>query len=280
MSRLLAKSIDVYKACNEINAINIPRHKQNRTKIKWEDIETGVYFIECYLSKEAVDLLTSHKIEILKDPFSMHARSSEVLDDETTKVSFPSYFSAKEEYKRDFVFLLGTILSLHNLDKDKGEFSYEITDEYREVLPLLLEYLYMKDSCQEDAFALKRIEELKTRTKDYTKKADKYKAQIEECENIVKNPFLTAGIFEETLDYKQKCIDGLKDLTHQTIIPMSSMDATLQLIDKNLSVDELCRVIAKLFRNEYQDRSRIMEQYGVESNGYKRLIKEYEQHKR
>ena len=281
MSRIYAKSNEIFDACKAINAIHIKRHKPNRTIVDWLDLENGAYFIESYLSKDAINLLSNHKIQILKDPFSLHARRSDIVEDETTRVSFPAIFFAREEFKREFVFLLGLVLGLQNLDKPREDFAYEIQDEYRDVLPLLLEYLYMRDSNQEEAYYPKKLWEVREWVKDYIKNITEYRKRVEAGETLLRTGvYLSTDGYEGTLAYRDENIENIENLTQRAVSPFSSMDATLQLIDMNLSPNEISDLIEKLYKNEQGDRSRIMESYGVKQDGYKRLIKEFEQHKR
>lgn len=281
MSRIYARSNELFDTCKTINAIHIKRHKPNRTMVDWNDLENCPNLIECYLSKDAVDLLSNHKIEILKDPFSLHARRSNIVENESTRVSFPTLFFAREEFKRELVFLLGLILGLQNIDKEREDFSYDIQDEYRDVLPLLLEYLYMKDSSQEDKYSLKKLWEIKTWVKDYIKNVAEYRKRVEAGETLLRTGvYLSSDGFEGTLAYRDENIENIENLTQHVITPFSSMDATLKIIDMNLSQDEVKALLDKLYKNECGDRARVMESYGIKQDGYKRLIKEFEQHKR
>ena len=64
------------------------------------------------------------------------------------------------------------------------------------------------------------------------------------------------------------------------LVELSSLDGTLQIIDKNYSTEEYKELIEELMINSDENRSSILYQRGIESYGYKRLRKEIEKYKK
>ena len=280
MSRIYAKRDDIVNFSECINAIKIKKHKSDNEIIPWNEVALGANNLELFLTDDCIKYLTSKPIAICKDPFSFYTRRSIPKDNEQTMISFPS-FRARKEYQRELVFALGLMLSLNKLDNEQSDYSFIIQDEFRDVLPLYAEYLYLRDIGKEDTFSLKRLEELKTRTKDFPASIMGLKSSISRSEGYIRNSAVySPKVIEDSERVKDCCIEDVEKLTHETLIPVSSMDATLQLIDKNLSKEQIKEFIDKMFKNESGNRADIVAQYGVVSNNYKRLIKEYEKNKR
>ena len=280
MSRIYARSCELVNLSQYLNSFKIQKHQKDNEKIPWEEVALGENDLELYLTDDCIKFLTSKPIAICKDPLSRHAKRSVPVDNEQTMVSFPS-FIAKKEYQRELVFLLGLMLSLNKPDDDTNPFSYEVKDEYRDVLPLFAEYLFLRENGKDDIYSLKRLEELKTRTKDFPRVIGDYKNRVEKAEDMLRNSsIMPKKWYDEYIAFKGESIGEIEKLTYDTLIPFSSMDATLQLIDMNLSQEEIKEFIDRMFKNESGNRTDIIKDYGVSSNKYKRLIKEFEKYKR
>ena len=280
MSRIYARSDELVNLSQYLNSFKIKKHQKDNERIPWEEVALGANDLELYLTDDCINFLTSKPIAICKDPLSRHAKRSIPVDNEQTMVSFPSLI-AKKEYQRELVFLLGLMLSLNKPDDDTNPLSYEVKDEYRDVLPLFAEYLFLRENGKDDIYSLKRLEELKTRTKDFPRVIGDYKNRVEKAEDMLRNSsIMPKKWYDDYITYKRENISEIEKLTYDTLIPFSSMDATLQLIDMNLSQDEIKEFIDRMFKNESGSRTDIIRDYGVSSNNYKRLIKEFEKYKR
>ena len=69
-------------------------------------------------------------------------------------------------------------------------------------------------------------------------------------------------------------------ITIDNLNMLSSLDAVLQLIDKNISKDELKTIISKLMLNEDDNRKYVLNDVNIDTLGHKRLIKELNKYNR
>ena len=276
MSRILGRVNEVVDICEFIKKYDIPKFKNDNSKTTWDSVEKTIDVVSLYLPEKAINYLKEDKICIKKNPFRKYTFIS-IPENEREKrlIRFPS-LSAKEEYKRELSFFLGTILSYYNNDKED---IFEVSSEYDNVLPYLLDYLYLKESNNTSSFSLKHIDNIKNYTKNFKKYNDEYNNFYEHTRNISKEEFTEKG-YEKYLNDCEKKDRELSKFTCDNLNMLSSFDAVLQIIDKNLSSDELKVIISKLMLNEDDNRKYTLNNMDIDTLGYKRLIKEFNKYSR
>lgn len=275
MSRVLGRTNDVVKVCDYIQCCSIPKYKSNNKITTWDSVEKTIDIISLYLPEKAIDYLKGDEICIKKNPFRKYTFIS-IPENKSEKrlIRFPS-LSAKEEYKRELAFYLGTILSYYKNDKED---IYEVSGEYDNVLPYLLDYLYLKEANICDIFSLKHIDNIKNYTKYYKAYNDEYN-NFYDMTSELKNDFSLKGYNKYLKDCEKKDKE-LAKFTIDNLNMLSSLDAVLQLIDKNISKDELKTIISKLMLNEDDNRKYVLNDVNIDTLGHKRLIKELNKYNR
>ena len=276
MSRIYGKAYEVYNITKDLEETKLPKYKRDNTKSSWDEIETTPEKIEIYLPDRAIDFLTSKKTKIMKTPFLKYTLK-QVPEEESEErfIRFPS-LSPKEEFKRELMFYMGMLLSSYNRDTPKEE--YGIPNEYDDTLPLLLEYLYLKYANKEDEFSIKHLNELKGFQKNYRTFYDDY----QDFQNLRREARFANLSQEKYEKFQSLCIDKedeIISLTKDSIIQLSSLEGALGIIEL-LDKEDIKTIIEKLMINEKYNRSEVLQEYGIESFGYKRLRKELEQYKR
>ena len=276
MSRIYGKAYEVYNITKDLEETKLPKYKRDNTKSSWDEIETTPEKIEIYLPDRAIDFLTSKKTKIMKTPFLKYTLT-QVPEEESEErfIRFPS-LSPKEEFKRELMFYMGMLLSSYNRDTPKEE--YGIPNEYDDTLPLLLEYLYLKYANKEDEFSIKHLNELKGFQKNYRTFYDDY----QDFQNLRREARFANLSQEKYERFQALCIDKeneITSLTKDSIIQLSSLEGALGIIEL-LDKEDIKTIIEKLMLNEKNNRSEVLQEYGIESFGYKRLRKEIEQYKK
>ena len=276
MSRIYGKAYEVYNITKDLEETKLPKYKRDNTKSSWDEIETTPEKIEIYLPDRAIDFLTSKKTKIMKTPFLKYTLT-QVPEEESEErfIRFPS-LSPKEEFKRELMFYMGMLLSSYNRDNPKEE--YGIPNEYDDTLPLLLEYLYLKYANKEDEFSIKHLNELKGFQKNYRTFYDDY----QDFQNLRREARFANLSQEKYEKFQSLCIDKedeIISLTKDSIIQLSSLEGALGVIEL-LDKEDIKTIIEKLMLNEKNNRSEVLQEYGIESFGYKRLRKEIEQYKK
>lgn len=271
MSRLYGRSYDAYQISKYLEETKIKRYKKDSKSISLDELIDSTTILDLYLPEEAIDYLVNYPIHIVKSPIILRNLSTLPNNIEKNATLYFKGFNFKEEYKRELVFFLGTVLSMINPDKLPDK--YDFPCEYGDIFSLLLEYIYLKENNKENEFSLKHINEIKYNGKKYVNSYDAYQRYLlsDKCRD-----FYYASEKEE---YKRKQIyeENEKQFlssTLNTIVPLSSFDGVLQIIDKIKNRDELKKLIKLLYENKNNDRSEIISGYGIESFGLKRLRKE------
>ena len=156
----------------------------------------------------------------------------------------------KEEYKRDLVYFIGDLLRRLSLDYIPDEF--DIRCQYSDVLPLLMEYLFLRDCGKEKRFSDKHLQDLKLNANQYIKIYEK---------------------FENNKEFSNEQIFLRNSLLY--LVPLSSMDATLQISDEIINDKEsLKQLIKELIENENHNREDVLNKRNINTYGFKRLRKE------
>ena len=277
MSRLFGRSIDVYNTSKYLVDGKIPQYKKDKTKTDWESVETCPEKIELYLPDNAIKLIEETPIRIVNSPLVIKEASMLPRNKEEEPTLFFPRWNPIEEYKRELIFFLGTILSIYSPDELPKE--NDIACEYGDILGLLLEYLYLKEIGKTDEFSKKHLDELLYNAKNYIKSYQNYQKNVDSKMN---------AYFYKLSEEKAKKLDEYYDqldkrflkATLTNLVPMSSMDGVLQIADKITSKDEMKHLLEILIENKNHNRQEILNNMGIESYGYKRLIKEIDRGKK
>ncbi len=271
MSKLYIRSLDVFQTSRLLVESKLQKYKTNNNKISLDEFIDSSFAIRDYLSDNAKEVLKDNHIKIVFNPFNFKSGlyMPKSIEDHQT-LYFP-HFTPTEEDKRIFNFSIGTILS--NFNPDNPTDLLTIPDEYSDVLSFLLQYLYLKEENKEDTFSIKHLNILKRYAKRYIKTYDSYNRDLLK-RNDVDCDFINDKIQLYNDEQEKKFLIATLNL----LIPFSSLDGTLQIIDKIQDKNELRKLIELLVNNEYRNRQKILYDRGIESEGYKRLQKEIEKY--
>ncbi len=269
MSRLYGKSLDVYSFSRYLNDLNVLDYKKDNTKTSWDEVIDCPSKIEFYLPDSALKIIENNPIRIVNSPFVI--KSAYLLSDKEEPTMYFSRIHAIEEYKRELVFFLGEMLS--SVNKDKKYTDNDIPSEYSNVISLILEYLYLKEVGKDDIFSIKHINELKYNAKRYAKS---YK-NFQDIRFSDKNRELFLYDYDENSKENEefnKTESQFLNVTLENLMPISSLDAVLQLIDRNLDKNSIRELLNDLILNQDNNRQAIINSIGIDSYGFKRLRKE------
>ena len=273
MSRLYGRAFDVYQMSNYISETNIPRYIEDKKNISVDDLESTSTILNFYLPDSAIEYIENNNIHILKSPF--FPKNMSALHNEKNREAsiFFKGVNFKEEHKRELVFFLGAVLSQINADEMPKK--DDLPCEYGEIFPLLLEYIYLKENDKEDRFIKKHLYSLKYHGEKYQKIYEDYQRCLVTNKSNQLN-FYTQNelVKQEEIIRRQEAEFLGKTLT--MLIPYSSVDGVLQIIDNYKSDDEIKDIIEKLFENKNNNRQELLKDYGIESYGFKRLRKEFD----
>lgn len=270
MSKILGKVDEVADICDYIQDSSIEKYKTDNKKTTWSDVIKTINLTSLHLSETVSDYIVKDEIYITKNPLRKYTFISvPEYKNEKRIIRFPSLV-AKEEYKREILFFVGCILSCYKSDKEDF---FEIPGEFDDVLPLFLDYLYLADTNNKENFSLKYLDKIKNYTKYYKEYTNEYKAFYEYTRDISFGDFVDKGYQRYLKDCKKKD-DELSKFTMENIRSLSSLDAVLQLIDKNLNSDEIKEIVEELMLNKNDNRKYVLNDLGINVEGYKRLKKE------
>lgn len=277
MSRILGRANDVLNISNTLKNTDLLSYNKDNRKSSWEKIDNIKEELIDYLPSIAIDFINKDKISILKNPLRIYTFTSvPEYKDENRIIRFPS-LTPKKEFEREYAFYLGLLLSSYQNDTE--EELLELGREYDDIIPLLIEYVYLKENNLEDRYSIKYLNELKKYTRYYSKNYKKYKKFYDFYNNAETHDLDDREYenFKELSDYYD---EEMERVTLPNIIKLSSFDATLQIIDKNYNHLEYKQLIRELMLNKDESRSSILYERGIESYGYKRLNKEINNKKR
>ena len=277
MSKVLGRVNDVLNASIAFKESDIPKYKKERSTTTWDNIEKVKEDLKIYLPEIAINFINKDKISIYKNPLRIYTFTSvPKYVDEKRYIRYPS-ISPKKEFEREYAFYLGLLLSSYHMDTE--EELLEVGKEYDDILPLLLDYLYMKNNNKEQNFSIKYLNFLKKFLKNYQASYKEY------------DKFCDFSFNANTYDYDDDKLKRFENLcqskdnefelyTMSKIIKLSSLDGILQIIDKNYTKEEYKKLIEELVKNEDFSRSSVLYDRGIESYGYKRLRKEIDKYKK
>ncbi len=277
MSRVFGRSYDVYNISKKLQDARFERYKRDNSVSTWNDISESPEKIEMYLPDIAIDYLTSKKIKIMRTPFLKYTLTQIPDNEEQSRfIKFPSLIP-KEEFKRELLFYVGMILS--DYKKDSKDEDNGIENEYIDVIPLLLEYLILKEEGKDDRFSIKHLHQLKSYNKGYPEFYDCYQ-EFNDLKRDAEFSNLDKVKYEKFRNLCRERDEEIIKLTGDSISELSSFEGTLGLIEILTSPCDYKDVIEQLMLNERGNRGLVLSDYGIESYGYKRLRKEIDCHRK
>ena len=253
MSRLYGRVEDVNSISNYLienyNKLYIMGYKD----IEDKELIDAPRTIFPYLSKDSINYINNCDVQVRWNNGIPGTIYSGVGEDDN--VIFFKTRQMREEYKTDLIYFIGDLLRRKNLDYMQDE--HDIMCQYSDLLPLLIEYLYLREEGKEEVFSDRNLSDLRINAKEYHRIYEKRK----------RFPFLVSekALLNNTLLY---------------LVPLSSMDATLQIIDKiGDNKDELRLFIQQLIDNPNHNREEIVNEKNINTYGFKRLRKEIDMKK-
>lgn len=248
MSRLYGRVEDV----NNVSKYLIDNYKKlyimSYKDIDDEELIDSPKKVFPYLSKDTINYINDCDIQIRWNNKIAGTIYSGVGEDDN--IIFFKTRQMKEEYKTDLIYFIGDLLRRKNLDYMQDE--HDIMCQYSDVLPLLIEYLYLKEIGKEEVFSERNLSDLRLNAKQYHR-------IYERCKKF---PYL----------FSKK---SLLDNTLLYLVPLSSIDATLQIIDSiGNNKEELRVLLQELIDNNNHNREEILNERNVNTYGFKRLRKE------
>lgn len=277
MSRLYGRKEDVYRSSKLLVGTNLRSYRKDKTPITEQELHESPNVIEKYLPKNAIKFLEDNPITIILNPLSIReAFLLPVKEGEKPTVFFPRFFPIKE-YQREFLFYTGALASVKS--EDENPKADNLPCEYCDLLALLFEYLYLKEKNELDDFSIKHLYELVYNAKRYVQSYETYERILKRHQNL-ELCNMTDGEKKRLDDYKnEKELEFLR-ATLNSLVALSSMDAILQIGDTIHDEQEIKDLIEVLVENENHDRQKILNNRGICSYGYPRLVKEISRCKR
>ena len=277
MSRAYGRINEVYNVTKELNESNFRKYKVDRGVCSWKEIEDAPDKIEIYLPDIAIEYLSSKKIQIMKTPFLKYTLTQiPTTDDEIRFIKFPSLVP-KEEFKRELLFYVGMVLSYY--EKDKPNDYYLIPDEYDDILPYLLEYLYLKTVNKADKFDIKHLNEVR----NFQKGFNKYYKEYRKFEELADSARYSSIDRDKYAKFQELCKEREEEMASQikdSIVQLSAYEGFLGIIETITSESDIKELIEKLMINKDGNRSITLNEYGINSYGYKRLSKKIAEYNR
>ena len=248
MSRLYGRVEDV----NSISKYLLDNYKglyiPNYKDVEEQEVIEAPKLVHPYLSEDITKYIDDCDIKIHWSGKISGTIYSSLGSDEN--IIFFKTKQMREEYKIDLLYYIGDLLNRKNLDIMHG--NHDLSCQFSVVLPLLIEYLFLKEEENTDVFSDRNLSDLRIGAKGYHRMYEIHK----------RLPFL----------YSE---ENLLDKTLLNLVPLSSMDATLQIIDKyGNDKEELKRLIKELVDNEERNREYVMNERNINTYGFKRLRKE------
>ena len=246
MSRLFGRSYDVYGVSKHLEKCLFPVYFGDENKTTWESVVEAPSKIELYLPQKTIDYINNTPIKLCRSFFTREVLMFFPPNGKEATLCFPPG-KAKEEYKRDAIFFTGRLLANHS--KDYLPKQNDIACSCNDVLPLLLEYLYLREIGKEKDFFNKYSRDLVENAEKFIKVFDRYEAF--EDRKKASDIFGISDRLERMEKSNEKAILAK---TLSNVVPLSSMDATLQIEDEYENPEEIKTVIEELFDNPEHNR--------------------------
>ncbi len=267
MSRLYGRSDDVYNISKYLLEKDLQEYNYDKTKITFEEIQDTLSCIEIYLPEKAIEIITNTPIVLSKTILVKKPLTFLPNDKEKEPVIYLPKRNIIKEYQNDVIFFTGRFLASFSPDKMPTDFT--IPCEFHDVIPFLLNYLYHRENNNEDIFSLKYLHELSSNAESFVKIYDKYQEFLD-----ARFEGRIFGSNERIEKYYESNMKAILYKTLKSLVPLSSMDATLQIIDRNYDSEEYKNLLNELIVNQNNNREEILRNKGIESFGFKRLAKE------
>lgn len=275
MSRTYGKSNITYDFYEELLDTKIPKYKKDKRESSWEAIRDIDNKIKLYLPEQAIELLGSKRTVILRQPFRRKTISVIPAEPEGVRaIVFPRNAPYKEnEY--EYMYYLGRLLSVVNPD---DMFDFYVPGEYDEVIPLLLEYLYVKEHGDTDQFSINYFNELKKNAKRFMRNYNTIESDAKSLDYAKRNSMLFDPYYAEQVFNKDK--NNFEQLAAINMRVLASFDALLNIADRNLSVEEIKELIDKLMTNKTKSRETVIRDMDIDTLNYPRIRKELKKFKK
>ncbi len=273
MSRLYGRMDDVYSISKLLVESDFEEYKKNKQVIDFESLISSPSKIELYLPQRSIDFINETDIAFSRSLFCKEVQMLvPTSKNETPSLCFPRG-KLIEEYKNDVIFFIGRLLA--NISPDFMPKEFDIACEYSDVLAILLEYLYLKENGQEDNIFRMYINDFVSNAKSYIRVYDRYQ---DYCEANRERKMFYTNERLDNMEIRNKQAMLRKILS--SLVPLASMDASLQLIDNLKTQDEYRLLIDELMENKNHNRERTLLDKGINTYGFKRLRKEIDRIKR
>ena len=271
MSRLYGRAFDVFQISKYLEGKKFPKYHEDNKRISFDELVESSAILDFYLPDSAIDYILQYPIKISKSPILPRSSSSfPTVENPNASIYFRSAFY-KEEQKRELVFFLGSILSIMHPDKLPKDDN--LSCEYGDIFSLLLDYLYLKKTGKEENFFPKHLKAIRSNASKYIKAYEKHQMQIVNKKNYELD-YLTPKQQEEIDNYNNINENIFVENTLRMLVPYSSIDGVLQIVDKYKTDEDFKKIINDLYENPNNNRQEILNDMGIESYGYKTLRKE------
>lgn len=254
MSRLYGRVEDVYNFYKYLLENYDYKYVKDNKEISNEELQDTPKLVIDYLDKTNISYLNSCNIN-----YYWNRKSKDIVygddEDDSKSIFFPTKIM-KEEYKAELMYFIGDILRRKSPDYMNDE--YDICCQYTDTIPLLIEYLYFKETNNSERFITKNFDDLKINAPIFNKIHDR--------------------AFKYPVIYTE---DVLLRNTLLNLVPLSSMDAVLQIVDKyGQDKDKLRKILFNLIENVNHNREEVINDININTYGLKRLRKEIDLRKK
>ncbi len=247
MSRILGRTYDIYNISKYLIDNYSKQYVFNKRQISDDEFFDATRVISPYLGEKELNYLEQCNVQYGYNIFIKDTTYSNYGEENI--IIFPTK-NLHESYKRDMIYFLGELLKRNSLDYTPQD--YDISCQFSNVLPYLLEYLFLRDTNKEIDFSTRHLDGLLLNSKIYK--------NIFECYRDDEKFMKEERFLEQSLIF---------------LVSLSSLDATLQISDE-IAKDkiELQKLIHELFENKNHNREEILADRNITTYGFKRLMKE------
>ena len=274
MSRLFGRTDDVYSISKLLVETDFKEYKPDKRRIDHEALVNAPGEVEMYLPDKAIDFINTTDVGLYKSLFTREVkyRVAACNEGELPAMLFP-VGRLIEEYKDDVIFFLGRLLA--NYSPDELPKHFDISCEFSDMISIILVYLHLREQGKEDMLLTKFSKDFVQNARRFIKVYEDYQRY---CENVRAKEFFST---EEGPDkYAESNKRAILIKTLNSLVPLSSMDASLQIIDRNPSQEEYKELIEELMLNPEHNREKLINDKGIETFGFHRLRKEINRVKR
>lgn len=269
MDRVLGRAQDLKSISEELKKMKTRICLGDVKAVTIDDVRDSFSKYSIYIPESAKDYLRSRKIIVKKPGFlTTTAVNSGVF---CTK-RFPTV-----EDESEFAFFIGRVLANYRNDARSDGFSFPA--EYAALLPMLMEYLYCKETEREEIFYKQYLNRAKKDAKTFLKESEEYRKEMEKAEKY-NTVFSTESSYRMYNFLSMNAGNTYHNAVLDAVYFISGLEALLQVNDKYKTESEIRDLIEVLFRNEGNDRSAILYDLGIDSYGYRAIRKHIEEGKK